>query len=113
VSVTELLTEMRDRLNQADGGALSSALLRVDEAWKLGVLVTEVERLRDMEAMPTGSRVRVSAECLVSKARINKDAVGTVVEYAKTTALVGFDGQGDDPACCAWVPVHMLRKVAA
>ncbi len=114
MSMTELLNEMRDRLNQSDGSAGgSSPLLRVDEAWKLGALVNEVERIRRMEAMPPGSRVAMRDEAKVTAARVNLGATGTVIEYAKTSAFVGFDGAGEDPAFSAWVPVHLLRKVGA
>jgi hypothetical protein len=114
MTMTELLNEMRERLGQTDGPVtLASPLLRVDEAWKLRALVSEVERLSDMESMPTGTRVAMRDEVVGVKAWITPGATGTVIQYAKTSALVGFDGAGEDPAFAAWVPVRALRKVAA
>jgi hypothetical protein len=114
MSLTELLQEMRERLDGPFADTLDAPLIRKDEAWKLKALLSEVDRLRAFESMPQGTRVRLMSECAIGTARISKGAVGTVIELARTTAFVGFDGAGDDPACCAWVPVHMLaREVAA
>lgn len=110
MAMTELLAELRQRLNESGANA---PLLRGDEAWKLSALLSEVERCRKSARLAEGARVAVTREQRVSNATVLPNAVGTVLSVAHSVAFVAFDGGGDDgdTACCAWVPFTVLAEV--
>lgn len=110
MSMSELLDEMRQRLNESRADA---TLLRGDEAWKLAAIVSEAERARKAARLADGARVAVMREQRVTNATVLPNAVGTVLSVAHSVAFVALDGGGDDgdPACCAWLPFTVLAEV--
>lgn len=110
MSMTQLLAELRQRLDEARADA---TLMRGDEAWKLAALINEAERARKAASLADGARVTATREQRVTGATILPGATGTVLSIGHTVAFVAFDGGSPDgdPACCAWVPMHVLAEV--